>query len=184
MINETASDLKPAFSSPRYKMTLGYWVLVLFHVLIFSIHSLALNIVQNWNLSMPLPKGKQFDFIVKRTAGLDEFKVFMDDVTADATRRHKYFTEHIMGVSKPLDEYVPVTGVTYQEGGYHCIVAKICFADGICWSAKIGPTREAFPDIYHEYRTTTLLEKYCPYIPTSRFMGGEVTENLTYHFTE
>ena len=35
----------------------------------------------------------------------------------------------------------------------------------ICWSAKIRPTREAVPDIYHEYRTTTLLEKYCPYIP-------------------
>ena len=51
------------------------------------------------------------------------------------------------------------------------VVAKICFVDGICWADKMLANALRIEEAYYGVMAISVVQRYCPNIPTSNFHG-------------
>lgn len=118
---------------------------------------------------LPLCKHPTFNRIMETTGGVIMFNAFIDTVLEGASQKRN-------GLLASLEEL--------KVGG-DAIIAKICFADGIFWAAKIAEYRDSsVSEVRAAIYALQLLEKQCPNIPIARYKGGGRDNTFVYYFTE
>jgi hypothetical protein len=138
--------------------------LVLLHVLA-SISSLGLAGVID-DLITSTHESPTIARILQSVGGRDEFEEEIKNILLEASSLRN-------GISASLMEFKVS----------RTIVAKICFADGVCWAAKMFETQPRLDAIKYGIGALILIERYCPSVPVDKFMGyGE--RKLFYCFTE
>ena len=150
------------------KMFKNFCVLILLHVMSMSTHSMALEHVADWNVTLPLPNsGSAVQGIIDAIGGIDQFRGEVKNAMTEASSMRNGMAVSLIGFN----------------AGTYAIVAKICFVDGICWAAKMYEKSGVPYDLPIQYGiwATTLVQQYCP-IP--QFKGCRQPHKLLYCFTE
>lgn len=139
--------------------------LILLHVLV-SISSLAFDDVVGYDLIMSPHGSPTIARILQTVGGRHGFDEEVRNAIIEASSLRN-------GISASLIEFK--VGKT--------IVAKICFADGICWAAKMLEIHPQLDAIKYGIGALILIEHYCPSVPIDKFKGcGQ--RKLLYCFTE
>jgi hypothetical protein len=140
-------------------------ILISLYAVILSIHAMSLEDIVGWN-EIVQPEHS----VLQAIGGIDQFEFEIKNVIIEASS---------------VRNDMPASLVEFDHGG-NALIAKICFADGICWAAKImenGPLAKQV--ISSAAEALTLIERYCPDIPIAKFKGwGTSQGKLLYYFTE
>ena len=141
-----------------------FYCLILFTL---SIHSLSFEGVVLWNDSL-LHWGSIDTDIVDGMSEMDHFKIELKNAMTQASS---------------MRNDLPVSLMEFHTGST-AIVAKICFADDICWAMKMYEDFKLL-NLHVQYgiNAMTLIHQYCPNIPIPEFKGCNWGRFL-YCFTE
>jgi len=81
--------------------------------------------------------------------------------------RHDQFeleVKEAVAHASALRDNIPAECVGLHEGGGG-VVAKICFADGVCWADKMFANSMAYKNVYYANKAMAYARQYCPAIP-------------------
>jgi hypothetical protein len=108
--------------------------------------------------------------VLQALGGIDQFEFELKNVVAEASMLNN-------GI------YASVVEFNY---GSNALIAKICFADGICWAAKMMencPLSELVT--WFATEAMTLVDRYCPEIPIAKLKRRSTSQGrLVYYLTE
>ena len=87
--------------------------------------------------------------VIDGLGGIDQFDLEVKKAVAHASA---------------LRDNIPAECVGLHEGGGG-VVAKICFADGVCWADKMYANSMAYKNVYYANKAMAYARQYCPAIP-------------------
>jgi hypothetical protein len=140
-------------------------VLISFYAIIISIHAVSVEEIVGWNRLIQ-PEHR----VLQAIGGVDQFEFEVKNVISEASLLHND---------------IPASLVEFGCGS-NSLIAKICFANGTCWGAKMMENYPLYElAISSATEAMTLVERYCPGIPISKLKGwGTSKGKLLYYFTE
>jgi hypothetical protein len=89
--------------------------------------------------------------------------------------------KNVEAVASSFRNGIPASWVEFKTS--NALVAKICFADGVCWAAKIQDRGHDDRAIQRGITAMILVGQHCPNIPINRYKGWGYGK-LHYVFTE
>lgn len=132
---------------------------------ILSIHAMSFEGIVGWNQLV-----RSEHRLLQVLGGIDQFEFEMKNVVAEAST---------------LNNGTHASVVEFNYGS-NALIAKVCFADGICWAAKIMENCRLSERItWFATEAMTLIDRYCPEISIPKLKRRSISQGrLMYYFTE